>query len=482
VNQSGRVSVWGLCSDNSVNVWDLETGQVIFSTPPGSNPYQDIQFTTDGGMTALALEGMIILKDTEQGRDIQRLLQISRDAYSTVTGLAISKDGTHLVSGDNNGGLNLWNLTSQENVKAITVTAVSSMGNTIWLPGGDNIVTTNGTSDPISPTLYRIDLRYGSKVVYQSPQLPNHLASSGLAVDLDGNLILAGGGNLSPMESNTSDRPFLWLIDARTGEVKHRLEGHQYNVKAVAFSPDGQYAISGSSSKVQEPHDYSLGELFLWSTSTGQIVRQFTLANDIQGISFSHSGKLIVTCTPVGFYANVSIWDVSTGERKHRYQFGCHEAVFSQDDVSILIDAITSSSLNRIYQINVADGKVLRTFSGLDNTVYTFEISPNYQYLLAASLTNVILWDMLTGRELGRIDLPIPGATTQVTFSTNSKDAYIVQDNANKIFTWHVGEQSTLEQLQIRILKNYYLRPFTCDERELYKDVLPLCSESESEK
>jgi WD40 repeat protein len=118
------------------------------------------------------------------------------------------------------------------------------------------------------------------------------VGANSLAIDPLGRYLLVGGGNTPAKNADNREKPFLWILDTQNGEIIHKLEGHQHNIKAVAISPDGRYALSGSVYATPSSSDYDTGELFLWDVQSGQQVRSFVDSSDIQGIAFSHDGKL----------------------------------------------------------------------------------------------------------------------------------------------------------------------------------------------
>lgn len=105
----------------------------------------------------------------------------------------------------------------------------------------------------------------------------------------------------------------------------------------------------------------------------------------------------------------------------------------------------------------------------MEGQIHSFDISPNGKHLLSASLTTTALWDIDSGEELSRFDLPLPGSIAWEVFPPGSDEAIIVQDNSNQLIQFHINELSFLAELCIWILKNNYLRPFTCEERDSYQ-------------
>jgi WD40 repeat protein/DNA-binding CsgD family transcriptional regulator len=475
VNKYGRSTVWGLSSDNAISIWDLDSGQRIAGMPPGSNPYQDIAFTPDGETVALAYGGMILLNNPGLGDDEQRLMQISKAAGASITALATSTDNTLLVSGDEEGNLELWNLPVRDDLDTITVNAVTSLGHSVLFPDERHMLSTTGSADTITPSLVKIDLSNG-EVVLRLSQLPGHVAMNALAIDPLGRYIMVGGGNSPAEDAGSRDKPFLWILDTQNGEIIHKLEGHQHNVKAVAISPDGRYALSGSVYNTPGSSVDDSGELLLWNVQSGQQVRSFANSSEIQGIAFSQDGKLAITCSQMGSNPSIKIWEIDTGKLLHRFPYGCLTAVFIQDGKSILLNAITASSLNRMVQIDTNSGEVQRRFDALTDSIENFAISLNEQYLFAVSQTTAFLWDLKSNQELSSFELPSAGANAWAVFPQDGEKTIIVQDNTKQLIEWQINELPTLANLQVWILKNRYLRQFTCEERILY-EIHPYCNE-----
>jgi WD40 repeat protein len=478
VDKYGKASVWGLSSDHAVYIWDLETANRSVGITSGSNPYRDIAFSAGGDVAALAYEGMILLKNPSLEGEEQRLVQKSSPNPTRVTTLAISPDDALLVSGDEEGNIELWNLPVRDDLMVTTINGVTSLGNSVLFPDGRDLLSTTGSANTPNPTLLRIDLTY-ERVKFQSTPLPNQIAPNGLAIDPKGRYILVGGGTLNAAEPDTPPEPFLWVLDADNGEVIQKLEGHHYNVMAVAISPDGRYALSGSANRIPGLQYITGGELLLWDMESYQQVRSLTNAFDIQGIAFSHSGNIAATCSRTGSSNSLIVWEIATGMQMHRYPYGCLDAVFSSDDKSILINALTESTMNWILQINVNNGEAEPIIEGSESPIISFDVSPSpdERYLFAASMTTAGLWDLKSGQELSSFPLPSPGANSWAVFPLIGDTVIIVQDNASQLTQWKINAMTTLENLQIWILKNRYIRPFTCEEKKFYQ-IEPLCDET----
>jgi len=131
--------------------------------------------------------------------------------------------------------------------------------------------------------------------------------------------------------------------DVMRGQTIRTFNGHTSHVFSVAFSPKGDYALSGSQDKT----------LKLWDVSTGQLVRTLSgHTNRVYSVAFSPNGRYALS----GSYDyTLKLWDVSTGQ-------------------------------------------LVRTLSGHTNYVRSVAFSPKGDYALSGSDDNTLkLWAVLAG-------------------------------------------------------------------------------------
>jgi WD40 repeat protein len=143
----------------------------------------------------------------------------------------ISPDGRHVLIGDRNGEVRVWDTLTGKDVfrrpnghrPGIRAVAFSGDGGRAFTAGDDSMVRVWDWKNKRSQVAW---LEGHAKPVVS------------LAVSADGNWLLSG---------DVAGLILLW--DARTGKEAHRLEGHTADVRGVAFSPDGRLAASGSNDK-----------------------------------------------------------------------------------------------------------------------------------------------------------------------------------------------------------------------------------------
>ncbi len=170
--------------------------------------------------------------------------------------------------------------------------------------------------------------------------------------------------------------------------TRHVFEGHTDSVRAVAFSPDGQTALSGSWDST----------LRLWNIVDGQVVQTFTgHEGRVNSVAFSPDG---LTALSGSQDRTLRLWDVRTG--KEIRSFNGHDAeirsiAFSPDGQIALSGSIDGT----IRLWNVADGTEIQRLSGHRAGVFAVAFSPDGQTIVSGSQdTTVRIWEVATGQEI----------------------------------------------------------------------------------
>jgi WD40 repeat protein len=107
--------------------------------------------------------------------------------------------------------------------------------------------------------------------------------------------------------SGSSDHT-LKLWDVETGECLRTFKGHKDAVNSVFFSPDGKYALSGSYDKT----------LKLWHVETGECLKTFEGHKDsINSVCFSPDGRYVLSASGELYGAadyTLRLWDIKSGK------------------------------------------------------------------------------------------------------------------------------------------------------------------------
>jgi WD40 repeat protein len=180
-----------------------------------------------------------------------------------------------------------------------------------------------------------------------------------VALSPDGTLALSG----SPSEASL----FLWQVhNAATVRV---FRGHTEYVRSIAFSPDGRRALSSSRDQTVR----------LWDVNTGQQLLSFNVPKVwLTTICFTPDGQRAVT----GNGSAVSVWDLSTGRESRRLSGHAGDVLA----VAVSADgsrAVSGSVDGTVRVWDLASGQELLCLTGHEGEVSAVAISANGQILLS---------------------------------------------------------------------------------------------------
>jgi WD40 repeat protein len=209
-----------------------------------------------------------------------------------------------------------------------------------------------------------------------------------------------------------------------------RFTGHTDSVWSVAFSPDGQQAISGSYDRT----------LRLWDVATGRELRRFEgHTGAVLSVAFSKGGQVVVSGSAD---QTVRIWDVASGKEVrvlHGHQGAVNAVALSPDGRMVL-----SGGADRVLRLwDRASGAEKRRLKGHGDWVWSAAFSPDGKRALSGSADRTMkLWDVKTGKEVRTFGGHY-GAVTSVAFSPDGKRALSGSADGS-VRLWDVGGSGQL--------------------------------------
>ncbi|MFC4590710.1 nSTAND1 domain-containing NTPase [Sphaerisporangium corydalis] len=314
-----------------VQIRDSSRGTLLATIPTRTGTITDLAVSDGGDLLAVAGQGITEVWSTKDGKTA---LTASARYGATVNAVAISPDGTTVLSAGDDGRAHLLDVATGKPARGPLRTGDQKLLSAAFAPDGKTVAT-----GAYEGTIRLWDARTGRRIG-EDVQVPGGTPLAGvraLAFSPDGRSLVSGSANgylrywdaatLRPgwgpfgeQESGVQDLAFskdggtlvvgdivggIRLRDGITGElVGQPLDGHSTAVRSLALAPDGRSLASVA----QE------GTVRLWDITVRQ--RAAPSARDDEdsytGAGLSPSGGLLVTAAGAG---RPRLWDTATGDR-----------------------------------------------------------------------------------------------------------------------------------------------------------------------
>jgi len=481
--------------DNTVKIWDTETGVEISTLKGHSHGVNACAVSPDGSFIVSASSGGTIIV-WDRASQTERLALIGHKG--AVLDCAIFPDGLRIVSASDDGTLKIWDAATGNELrtlvgheKPVSACVVSADGALILSSSEDGTVKVWDSStaelllsteaqrgsvndcaiDPTATlfvsassdsTLKTWWLERKQRLAVQQVTLRGHSGRVNCCeIASDGSFIVSGG---------TDHLVKVW--DAKAGRERSTLRGHTAWVNDCALSCDGKTVVSASNDRslrlwnstvASDPAVFSKHTLWtrscaistdgsrlvtgsddsnvrVWNTETGAEVS--TLASHkgwVKDCAISGDGSVIVSASSDG---TLGIWDARTGSRKATLEFsgglvnGC---AITRDGLLI----VSAHENGKVLVWDAKSGQFERAFEGHRGEVNRCAIDPESRYVLSASSDKTLkVWELSSGKLLHSI----AAHTGPVNDCAISDDgSFIVSassDNTLKI--WDTGSWANL--------------------------------------
>lgn len=373
-----------------IRVWETATGREIqsFSIEPKS--VSRVAFSPDARrVLTVGINRVFHLWDVFSAREIMNFTGHS----IIITDASFSPDGRFIVSGGQDRLIKIWNAATGIQTKNLT-------GNASWVhaasfaPSGLQAVS---ASEDRRVRLWdvvngkRID-SFRFRWTIDSPEEKEryeYLKSivKTAVFSRDGNSILSRA---------EGEKGAIIIWNAMDGKVKKFFLDEKFLLgkPAVQFSPDEKLIISGGGDKLVK----------IWDVATGKELKRLAgHEDDISAVSFSPDGRYALSAGGRSWSkkdCTIRLWDVSTGKEIRKFE-GHTEAIFS---AAFSPDGkqIVSGGLDRTIRLwDVASGREIKLFTGHEGTISSVVFSKNGKMILSACGDySIRLWDIATGKEI----------------------------------------------------------------------------------
>ena len=324
----------GCTQDKDYTQWGLPKGAKLRI---GSGSVQDIKFSPDGQLLAVATSVGIWLYDTETYTP-RNLIAADKGG---ITAIAFSADSRRLAGGSGHYTLSVWNARSGKLLK--TFGLEKSNPEAVWEP----------------------------------------MSVASVAFSPDGSKLMSF--------ARYEDTLRVW--DVRTGNLLKTFRDRTAPANSAAFSPNGQTLALGCG-------DWEFGSVNLWNAETGEH-REILGVGQVIAIVFSPDSRTLGAVTGYDYDdRDLYVWDVHTEKRLHKL-IGHTRSIYALAFSANGLIATGGSKGDRMLRMwDTRTGDLLKTFKGHTDLVRALAFSPNGDTLASASSDNTLrLWDAETGHE-----------------------------------------------------------------------------------
>jgi WD40 repeat protein len=390
-------------------LWDVATGGEVRKFSGDLVSINSVAFSPDGRFALTGGGPLMALWEVATGDELRRFAGHT----GPVRSVAFSPDSRFALSGSDES-MKLWDMTTGRELRQFTGTDWVRV--VAFSPDGRFALSADKTL-----TLW--DIATGNEVrrfVAHEGQIDEERIEYA-AISPDGHLALSNSCVERVRRSGCIKRSInLW--DVETGRSVRGFTGYTGWGSAVAFSPDGSFALSGDCDKKnlfcggylkeKEPVDleylYSGGSLKVWDMATGKLRRKFGgHLGRMNSLAISRDGRFALSGDGT---SRVKLWDVASGRKLRDFGDEFDDAdddnalAFSPDGRFALSAKSTRNIEQALHLWEVASGKNLGRFAANIESLISAAFSPDGRFALSGGGDGVIrVWDVESGQELARM-------------------------------------------------------------------------------
>jgi hypothetical protein len=291
----------------------------------------------------------------------------------------ISPDGRYVLSGSRDSFI-LWDIGQGKKIQTFTHEDWMGQGIAVAFSPDGKHFSSGGKGAKLWDMATRQEIM----------KIDNNSAFS-IAFSPDGKHFLCGGYGSSLF----IPKPTMKIFDVATGGeiIDFKIQpSYDHRIHAVAYSPDGKYALSGSVG----------GIIDLWDISSGRSIRTVKVNGVIRAVSFSPDGKYALSG---GSDNIVRLWNAKNLTEIKKFVghtgYGIWSAAFSPDGKY----ALSAGNDGQVKIWDLAAETELRPLAGHVSGMAggygaSAKFSPNGKYVISAGDASTKIWDVATGEEV----------------------------------------------------------------------------------
>jgi WD40 repeat protein len=401
--------------DGGLNLWNLETGQLIRRMRGHDRPEITCVAATPDGQYAVSggYDYNILLWEVNTGQ----LLFKFTGHRGRLRALAITPDGQRIVSASEDGTLRVWDIAARRllatydpegNIWVMDV-AIMADGETVW--AGYN----NGTFG-------RWDLTTGQEIERLGQRTNQPVYGLALTPNQQDIFITSGKNILR--------------YDVGTGELTATFSGHTDLVLSVEVSSNGSQVISSSSDN----------SVRVWEAASGAQSLRLAGHDEIvwSAVFIPPNGSELPATQAVSGAADGTLrqWDLENGAEKDRFSFSNPTSDTPINTMTLSADrslVAFGTTRGSLYIMNLAEfGIFMLRLPGHRATVSDVAFSPDGSRLVSTSLgDDVKVWDAVTGDLLATLEHANSRRALSAIILPDSQTALVGYDNGD-IVRWNL--------------------------------------------
>ncbi len=416
-------------SDGEIRLWEIETGQIIWSVKGHSSSVLTLAFSSVSSNNLIAKENarktpeMLVSGSFDKTIKLWnistgKLSQTLSGHQDAVWSVAFSPNGEQLASCSSDRTLKIWNSdtgkeqqTLRGHTAAVTTLCYSPDGKLIasgsedlslrlWeTQSGQCLQTLNGHTTQISSVTFSTDGQTLASCEEQLIKLWN-VKTGECTQTLQDSLTLVWSVAFSPDGQTLagSDGQILRLWDVHTGKCRQILSGYTGQIWALAFSPNGQMLAASDNDQVE-----------IWNIETAERLRSWQgevkTAGSYWSLAFDGEGEMLASGSEDG---TVRLWDVAEAD--------CLQ-ILQHQTKPVRALAFTHSIAARNHKILASGGEdqVIwlwhiseevepQTLRGHTDTIWSVAFDPDGRLLASGSADQTIkIWDVNSGECLNTL-------------------------------------------------------------------------------